>query len=202
MLTLTNPLSNPIVGEVTHTAGKVLDIGGGAVAGMAVGKLTQLTIGAKISEWLQGQSWWDSTQSATKGFAGMTLSGAIAVTAVSLLNRYGRDLPVIGNWLSAKGDYVEAGAYTVALLPFLRAAADMVNAPGWVKQSLAGPNRYYVPVGAEYAAQVQKLGGFAPGDFGDNASPNYPALAGVAPDFDAPDQYTNANLGVFIPQTY
>lgn len=181
MLKLLNPIVPRGVSDLFtfRTLQDGVFYGGAAIGGIVVNKLAKA-----------GVAWGVESVAPrmleTAGAAGRTIGSLVGI----LVNAW-----ISGKFSRETRNAMMIGAWIETLSPLYSMAYDAVapSLPEGVRNALG--SYYMVPVGAEYATTFQPVGGFAPGDFGEDASPNFPGLAGdigVAPDFDARSQYAQS----------
>lgn len=200
MLTLFNPMfdfSNPLqklMNAIRLPDGEDLRSGATIAAGGMAAKVGRGMVGGPLLAQLSKTRFFAGLDPKMQAAIGAILGGFAGVAVTRFVGEFLED--------KTTSRQLESGAWLIALMPLLNWVIGQATfIPGnWRAAALAGPNRYFEPsgMGAEYQTQTRALGGFAPGDFGDNASPTYPMLAGDAPNFDLPNQYENARLGVFM----
>lgn len=183
MLTLTNPIFQNIKNAFNvYDVADRLSVAGGGVAGYGFGKLGKAGLATLLS--MTGAGRFVPAQAAAfvAGIGSVAGARFLADTLqeYGLLSEQQADAAKIGGWVEALSPLY---GFLVSMLP-----------DSYVKTALlSGPNTYMVPMGAAYGV---RLGDYAPGDFGDDASPNFPALAGEAPQFDGvPSGYNHEVLG-------
>lgn len=185
MLTLTNPIFENLKNafSVSDITGK-LGVAGGGVAGYGFGKLGKAGIATALD--MTGAS-----RFIPGGPAAALVAGIGSVVGGRFLADTLREFGLLND---EQADAAKIGAWVEAMSPLYGMLVGMLPA-GYVKQALlSGPNTYMVPMGAAYGTRT--VGDYAPGDFGDDASPNFPALAGEAPQFDGvPSGYNHEVLG-------
>lgn len=180
-LTLINPS-----GVVSGMYSRFADAAVPGMLGLITTKLVKAALGTAIDRFAPA-----SIQQALGTVAGSVAGGFMAVFGSEYLANM---LPYTRE---RSGAFI-AGAMIEAVMPAWRYVHAQLP-DGAIKNAIGA---YYLrPMGGEYATAMQRLNGYAPGDMGDDASPNFSALAGqgVEPDYDEPGEFATA-LGVWQPR--